>query len=297
MFYEVLMEKRASNAAEIDFLNRQENIDKLNARLEELARGRGKTLRTLSEDEFNADLANARAQVLKGYNKPERTPKSDAAKMLAAGYVGSKFLNHGAERVLGVQRFVHGTSNKAADSILTQGMLARHGGDPHGSSAQLGGLAGAGFAERSKGRVHIFKDTPYHRRLAAAHANLAEVGGADAYSRGLLGLGREGTRIYGAMPYDRISGDFELDPDYENRAFRSKLDPGAVGDIDASHLSRSRAGLRSIIKNRTSNLRGYIMNNKARFGRGLAHLGAATGAALYAGSKARKLYRDYTDNQ
>ncbi|MGA1354761.1 MAG: hypothetical protein ACO32I_08335 [Candidatus Limnocylindrus sp.] len=296
MFYEVLMEKRASNAAEIDFLNRQENIDKLNARLEELARGRGKTLKTLSGDEFNADLANARAQVLKGYNKPERTTKSDAAKMLAAGYAGSKFLNHGAERVLGVQRFVHGTSDKAADSILAEGMLASHGGGAHGSSAKLGD-GGAGFVERSKGRVHIFKDTPYHRRLAAAHANLAEVGGADAYGKGFLGLSRKGTRVYGAMPYDRITRDFELDPDYGNRAFRSRLDPGAVGDIDASHLSRSRAGLRSIIKNRTSNLKGYIMNNKARFGRGLAHLGVAAGAAAYAGSKARKIYRDYKDNQ
>jgi hypothetical protein len=99
------------------------------------------------------------------------------------------------------------------------------------------------------------------------------------------------------MPYDRIMRDFELDPVYANKAFRSKLSDGVVGDIDASHLSRSRAGLHSIIKNRTSDLKGYIMNNKARFGRGLAHLGAATGAALYAGSKARKLYRDYTDNQ
>lgn len=226
----------------------------------------------------------------------ERTPKSDAAKMLGATYLGGKLVNHGAERVLGVQRFTHGTSDDAAKSIMEQGMLAAQGGSEHGSSARLGGREGKAFAQRSKGRVHIFKDTPLHRRLAAAHANLAQTGGGRrSHGRGMLGVERGGTRLYGAMPYERISNDFELDPDYGNMAFRSKLD--AAGDIAPEHLSTSRFGLRGIIANRTSDLGGYIKANRGRFARGVGLLGAGVGTAAYAGSKAKKLYDNYRENE
>lgn len=222
--------------------------------------------------------------------KTERSSaKADAAKMVASGVVANKLINHGAERALGVQRFVHGTSDSAAKSILREGMKASHGGGAHGSSAQMPGSSGAHFVRNSKGRVHIFKDTPLHRRFAAAHANLAEgKGGAKDYDDGFKSLRHKGTRLYGAMPYDRIANDFELDPDYNDLAFRSKLTRN--GDIDVKHLSKSRVGLRGIIKNRTSDLGGYIKKNKGRFGRGIGMLGAGGAAALYAGGKAKGLY-------
>jgi hypothetical protein len=231
----------------------------------------------------------------KKQEQQERTPKSDIAKMLGAAYLGNKLINHGAERVLGVQRFTHGTSDAAAKAILQEGMLAEHGGKGHGSSAQLGGRMGEAFARRSRGRVHIFKDTPFHRRLAAGHANLAETGkGQSDMGKAIVGLKGGGTRIYGAMPYDRVAGDFELDPDYGGQAFRSKLD--AVGDITPEHLSASRFGLRGIIANRTSDIGGYIKNNKGRFARGIGLLGTGLGTVGYAGSKAKDLYNQYQDD-
>ena len=228
--------------------------------------------------------------------KKKSSVKSEVAKMVAGGVASQKLINHGAERALGVQRFTHGTSDSAAKKILNQGLLARYGGAAHGSSNQMPGAAGAHFVQNSKGRVHIFKDTPLHRRLAAAHANLAEgKGGPDDYNAGFLGIGRKGKRIYGAMPYDRIADDFELDPDYGDMAFRSKLTRS--GDIDAKHLSKSRFGLRGIFKNRTKNLKGYIKKNKGRFGRGVAMLGAGGLAAGYTARKAKGLYDRYNQRE
>ncbi|MEC8306670.1 MAG: hypothetical protein VXZ72_02290 [Chlamydiota bacterium] len=230
--------------------------------------------------------------------KKRSSTKAEVAKMVAAGAAAPKLLNHGAERVLGVQRFTHGTSDAAAKKILNEGLIARHGGAAHGSSAKIPGRAGQQFVNNSKGRVHIFKDTPMHRRYAAAHANLAEVGdveGADAFVSGFFGIGRKGTRVYGAMPYDRIAKDFELDPDYGGLAFRSKLN--ATGDIDAKHLSKSRFGLRGIFKNRTSDIKGYAKKNKGRFARGVGLLGASGLATIYAGSKAKSLYDRYREKK
>jgi hypothetical protein len=73
MFYEVLMEKRANRSrqhAEIDFLNRQDNLDMLNARLEDIARKRGKKLSDLEGDEMASALSDARQHVLKDYTQP-----------------------------------------------------------------------------------------------------------------------------------------------------------------------------------------------------------------------------------
>lgn len=73
MFYEVLMEKRANRSrqkAETDFLNRQDNLDMLNTRLEEIAKKRGKKLSDLQGDEMVSALSDARQHVLKDYTQP-----------------------------------------------------------------------------------------------------------------------------------------------------------------------------------------------------------------------------------
>lgn len=73
MFYEVLMEKRANRSrqnAETDFLNRQDNLDMLNARLEEIAGKRGKKLSDLQGDEMASALSDARQHVLNDYTQP-----------------------------------------------------------------------------------------------------------------------------------------------------------------------------------------------------------------------------------
>lgn len=201
-------------------------------------------------------------------------------------YAGKKALDAGAERVLGVQRFVHGTSDDAAKAILREGLKAEHGGSSKGSSAALGGPAAEYYQEGSKGKIHIFKDTPLRRRLARGHANLAQKGGdfvpfVEGVG-GLPGQGSGGTRIYGAMPFEELERNFELDTDYGGVAHRSIV--GKDADIAGERLSKKRVGLAGIIKNRSKDLGGYISRNKGRFALGLGGLGAA-GALGYSGAK------------
>ena len=219
-------------------------------------------------------------------NKRKEKEKKSKGRVLAesAGglILGKKALEHGAERVLGVQRLVHGTSEDAARSILAQGLLSSKGGGEHGSSKGLGGALGNIYAERSKGRVHFFKDTPLHRRLAAMHAAGAEGRTQKSFLEGFLGIAKKrGKRVYGAIPYELLEKDYELDPDYKGYAFRSRK---GTGDIAAKYLSDKRMGLSDILKNRTGDLVGYAKRNKGRFALGTGLTGVG-GAMVYKSGK------------
>lgn len=223
----------------------------------------------------------------------ERLSKGERAG-LAAGqlYVGKSMLDAGAERVLGVRRFIHGTSDENARGILREGLLGSHGGKGAGSTARMGEL-GADTAEKIKGRIHIFEDNPLANRLARGHANLAEKGGLGSHIRGIFGVpgvGGGGQRLYGEMGYDDYRKNFRIDPDYNPDSHKIMLTGAAVSrggvnaDIDPSKIQKRRGGLRRIFAARADDLRGYLKNNKGRAARGVALLGGAA----YLGAKAYK---------
>ena len=213
----------------------------------------------------------------------EERKDSNAKKgVTAAGqlYLGKRLLDDGASKLLGVQRFVHGTSDKNAKSILREGLKSRYGGSAAGSSAGLGGEAGKNFMKRSKGKVHLFEDNFLTRRLASGHANLAEtMGGADAHIAGILGGGK-GKKLYGEIDYDTYKKLFEADPDYGLSYARASK---ARKNVNVAAHS-SRGGLGRMIKSRSKNLPKYLKEHSGRALQGAA----LTAGAAYLGNKAYK---------
>jgi hypothetical protein len=207
--------------------------------------------------------------------------------IIAAGSLGTSTLlvKPSAERVLGVQRYVHGTSNDAADGILWSGLSPRYGGDESGSSAAIGSKH---FVDESRNKIHVATDDLIGRNFVArAHANLAEAS-AEArkagktltpeeaerkFVEGLLA--NKGSVVGGAMPYEEFHSAFEQDPDHIPKfTFRS------TRGIDAQDLRRDGASLGDIVKNKSKDIGKYIQNNPQRFGMGLA---AGTGSLALAG--------------
>ena len=213
--------------------------------------------------------------------------------IIAAGTLsGSALLaTPSAERVLGVQRYLHGTSNDAADGILRTGLSPRYGGDESGSSAAIGVDR---FVNESRNKIHVSTDDPIGRGFVArAHASLAEAS-AEArkagktltqeeaqkeYLRGLLK--DKGSIVGGAMPYEEFHSAFEQDPDHiPEHTFRS------TRGIDAQDLRRDGASLGDIFRNRSKDIGKYIQDNPQRFGKGLA---AGTGSLVLAGTGIKSL--------
>jgi hypothetical protein len=209
---------------------------------------------------------------------------------LAGGqlYVGKKALDAGAERLLGVQRFTHGTSSENAKGILSSGLLGSHGGKVGGSTDQLGDT-GKVTARKIKGKIHIFQDNPLSSRLARGHANLAEKGGLDSHIHGIFGppgVGGGGKTLYGEMDYDTYRKGYKIDPDYNPS--RHMISGAAVSrtgvnaDIHPDMIAKKRGGLLRIIKSRTKDIPAYIKKYPGRFLGGAALAGAGTKLGLNA---------------
>jgi hypothetical protein len=232
-------------------------------------------------------------------------------------YAGKRALEAGAERVLGVQRFVHGSSKEGAKSILKEGLKGSHGGSAKGSSAGLAGdkaiddlVGGKGASdaqakflqENSKGRAYVFKDTPLRRRLASAHASLAEEKkGMKSMIKGALGVGG-GKKVYGEMSVDDFKKRMELDPDYgggesakKAGAYRTKRQD-LLGTPDTiKPMSKRRGSLVRLYKARSKNIPNYMRNNKGRALLGLASIlgSGALGTAAYKNvKKSREAWKD-----
>lgn len=213
---------------------------------------------------------------------------------IAAGSLGGSAVlaKPSAERLLGVQRYVHGTSDDAAEGILRSGLDPSFGGADHGGSAAIGSDY---YVDQSTGKIHVATDNLIGRRLVASpHASLAEAAaeakkrGVDieldqakkSYLRGIL-PGAGGSIVGGAMPYEEFHSSFEQDPDQiPGHAFRS------TRKIDPEDLSQGGAGLGDIFRNRSKNLGRYIKDNPRRFGTGLA---LGTGSLVLAGVGAKSL--------
>ena len=245
--------------------------------------GIGKALGTAYPGEY--EDAEKMAAATKTDQQKRRKDLQDA--IIAPGFLGGSALlaKPSAERVLGVQRYLHGTSNDAADSILRTGLSPRYGGDESGSSAAVGVDR---YVDASRNKIHVSTDDFVGRQLIArAHANLTEAS-AEARKAGraltpeeaqkeyLQGLLKDkGSIVGGAMPYDEFHSAFEQDPDHvKGHTFRS------THGIDAQNLRRDGASLGDIIQNRSKDIGKYIQNNPQRFGKGLA---AGTGSLALAG--------------
>ena len=216
---------------------------------------------------------------------------------LAAGqlYVGKGMLDAGAERVLGAQRFSHGTSKANAKSILSGGLLSSHGGKAAGSTAQLGDT-GKTTAKKIKGKIHIFRDQPLSRRLARGHANLAEKGGLGAHIKGVFGVpsvGGGGKILHGEMKYDDLRKNYRIDPDYGSLSGAVVSRKGAKADIPASQIKKTRGGLRRIFAARADDIPAYLKKYKGRALRG----GALLGGAAFLGSKAYRNIKQSRDQK
>lgn len=235
--------------------------------------------------------------------KEKEKPSVGDIGLLGLGAYGTKRLGDaGLERALGVQRFIHGTSDRAADSILRTGLDPSHGGREGGSSA---GIGSDRFIEESKGKVHVARDNMAGRRFVASpHAALAQAAeearlagdtlpkdsGMDAFKRGLVGLG-DGTIIGGAMPFNEFAEQFEQDPDHV-----PYITQRSTRGIGADKLRRGRAGTLDILGNiRLDQLGSYIANNPGRFGRGLLYGGGALGVGKLTKDKAESIYDKYKE--
>lgn len=182
------------------------------------------------------------------------------------------------ERLLGAQRFVHGTSEQAAAKIQQVGLDPRHGGSAAGSGAAIGSQT---FVNHSKGKVHVA--TPAGLPIAAAHARLADT------KAKVPNLGREegmlaymnpfnkhqGKVLGGAIPYDHFIKHFEEDPDLKGgSAFRTAKRIGAEHIGDNSFMSN----MKLVVQHGAEDLPGYIKAHPGRFAGGAALAGAGIAA-------------------
>jgi hypothetical protein len=214
--------------------------------------------------------------------------KSAAGAVVATG-VAVRATRAGAERVLGAQRFVHGTSRSAVNSILKTGLDPNRGGSASGGTHAM---FGEGMAATHKGQVYVARDNFLGRRLAAApHAALSQL--ADdvqagrrfdppsgtktlTYFSAMVGPGSpRSNRVGGAMPYEKFKAKFSRDPKMP-AASQAFMAHEAVGP---ENLRRSRAGLAQIVRGRSKNIPRYIKANKGRAALGAALLGVGAAAA------------------
>lgn len=209
----------------------------------------------------------------------------------AAGLgVGAKRVGEDAlERLLGAQRFSHGTSREAAKNILREGLDPAYGGGETGGGAAIKNTR---YLQESKGRVHVARGGGLGRRLIAGpHASLSDAHvrakmegrslsnaeAAKAFMRGFL-PGHKGEIVGGGVPYEDFAKNFEQDPDqipFLGMRSSKKIDP--------KQLERGKPGIRSIVKGRSRDLMGYIERNPGRFatGAGLGVLAPAMGYGAY----------------
>jgi len=218
----------------------------------------------------------------------------------------------GAERLLGAQRFLHGTSDHAAEGILREGLQPRFGGS--GSAA-----INPDYVNSSRGFSHVAVG-PRSGMMARFYANLGEhearsPGSLDGVQEKLMGvfsrpdplkaltddpklkgtikemvggsLGapgyRKGTVLHGAMPYESFLKKFIPDTDQPS-GFKTRE--------EVTGLSRSSTGLRDMWRNRASDMLQYVRNNPRRVGvgAGLTAMGLGLGYGGY--KQLRKAYGD-----
>ena len=198
---------------------------------------------------------------------------SDYAMAGISGYAGLKAIHASTPRLLGKQRFYHGTSKQNAEKIIKEGLDPEMGGK-NGASAHVGSSS---YVKNSTGHVHV---TP-SKRVAAAFSHLHGSGAgkgdpkqALAMLKGaLLGTAGPGAIVSGHLDYDRFQRDFHPDPDMGGgQAYRTKTKIGTES-IGSSVTKGVSAG--SIAK--------YIKANPGRFAAG-AGLAAAGGAGLAYGA-------------
>tara|TARA_B100000214_G_scaffold348880_1_gene301291 strand:- start:4055 stop:4780 length:726 start_codon:yes stop_codon:yes gene_type:complete len=216
-------------------------------------------------------------------NKQKEEKRSKGRRAATAGaqlYAGKRLLDDGSSKLLGVQRFVHGTSDKNAKSILREGLKSSQGGQAGGSSV---GLGSEYYQKRSRGKVHLFEDNLLTRRLASGHANLSQQGGGEeGYIKGILGRGK-GKKLYGELDYDTYKKLFEADPDY-GLSYARASKAGINANVAADNIHTSRGSLGRIFRSRSKNLPKYLREHTGRALQGAA----LTAGAGYLGHKAYK---------
>lgn len=218
----------------------------------------------------------------------EELSQFDVAKRLAvagsAGLAAHELGLAGAERMLGLKRVSHGTSNAAADAIRRQGFKTSFGGSPLAGGAAIGNEA---FVRNSKNKIHVASGFGGDV-IARAHAALTEAktrnpslsheDAMKAYLKGAVTPFGGGTVVRAAVPYEDFLRKFEVDPDYGgvSRAFRTSH------NIGADRVSKGALGLLDMIRMRPKNLGAFVKAHPQRFiaGVGLTGLGAA---AAYGG--------------
>jgi hypothetical protein len=244
---------------------------------------------TMTGIELLAKAAAAYTKTAAELDKTVGGGLGDAAVLGGTALAAPRLLNAGAERVLGAQRFVHGTSPLAANSILDSGLQPSFGGHSSGSSVAVDSPR---YINQSQNRIHVALDNVAGRRLVAGpHAALAHAQQdalasgkklsfeeqVKAFRSGLFGRG--GKIVGGAVPYEAFKQVMEQDPDHiPHIAFRSNQ---AIGP---AQLSSGRAGLRQIVNARADNLLKYLKKNPLRFAGGAGALGLA-GLAMEQGGK------------
>ena len=183
-------------------------------------------------------------------------------------------------KIIGGQRFFHGTSNLAGQKIRQEGLDPSHGG--------TGGAAAEGldeYVDHSRGKVHVSTD-PYEARTYA-HVVQDARDGVKPSPLGFVAnqieamnpFRRKGSVVSGVLPWEEFSSKFEPDPDMPtNTAFRTaeKIDPSVL-----------KKGVRHIAAERMKNpssLFKYMRNNPARVAQGVGSL-ASIPALGYGGYK------------
>ncbi len=254
-------------------------------------------MRPMALEEFKAHVLNKENHGEKVADDEVPAPSDRLRAGVGAAGLGLAAVpvaEHGLERAVGAQRFLHGTSTAAGKAILQEGLRPDLGGASHGSSAGIGSKK---FVETSKGRVHVATHDPLGRMVAGAHAGLSDAQmsarkakvpltqqqAARSYMRGML-PGGGGRIVGGAMPYTEFLQKFEQDPDHvRGHAFRS------THAVPATKLTEGGSGVRAILKGRATNIGEYVAQHPRRFAAGLGLLGAAGGlatGAAYLGHRA-----------
>ncbi len=193
----------------------------------------------------------------------------------------------GLERVVGAQRFLHGTSTQATPAILEEGLLRSHGARAGGAAK---GIAEPRVLEHSKNRVHVADDSIGGRAIAKAHGNMAQAvsdhpgGSRIAIENAYHSPGNKGQILGGVMPFRDFKQHFEVDPDtLTPGAFRT-----ATTDVAPELLRKGRAGIPDILRGRDKDLLGYLKAHPGRAATGAGLLAAGGAGAYYGGQHLRE---------
>lgn len=240
------------------------------------------------------------------------SPVRDAAALAVGSVAAPSLLEHGLAGSLGAKKFWHGTSDAAAKKILQEGMLPTLGGALHGIAAAHGGDVPLGNAP---GHVYVATG-PLGRPVAGQYAAFAErhSKGLPVWNKGmqamfepvsqdaLVAAGKRmlspfggGSVLQGHMPMEQFREHFSVDPEFLETPGMRRTGWRSKSPVSPATFSRGPlGGMRSAVRNRSTNWLQYAKKHPLRLGGGAAFLAAAPAAI---GLPAYGLYRHLTGDR